>query len=67
MKLIKIEKDQEICECGHKRNEHNSWGTECYKIKKNKGQTFQCICREFKERKIKNKELYNKKQKEDKK
>jgi hypothetical protein len=49
--MLKIKRDEELCECGHKRNEHNSWGTECYKIKTIKGHNYQCVCRNFRERK----------------
>ena len=39
---------QELCQCGHKRNEHSIWGGECYVHKHIKGSHYQCICRKFK-------------------
>jgi len=44
---IKIIEDQELCKCGHKKCDHNSWGTECYVNKKIKGSHYQCTCRKF--------------------
>lgn len=42
--------DQEVCECGHKKCEHNSWGTECYKTLRRKDGVYQCVCRDYKEK-----------------
>ena len=36
-----------ICECGHKKSEHNQFGAECYKFKHIKGSTYQCVCKCF--------------------
>jgi len=61
--MIKItfDSDKQICECGHARQDHNSWGSACYRIlhpkerRKNPKidkyevyQThYQCTCGEF--------------------
>jgi len=63
--MIKItfDKDNLICECGHIRHEHNSWGSACYRIINRKERRrnpntnkyevrqthYQCTCKEFKE------------------
>jgi len=49
--MLTIKEGQELCKCGHKRNEHNSWGTECLVIKHIKGGHYQCTCRHFEEKK----------------
>ena len=58
---ITFDKDNEICECGHKRGDHNSWGSACYRIRHHKERRkneqgkyqtyqthYQCTCKEFK-------------------
>ena len=62
--MIKIEKVDKLCECGHYESEHGSFGT-CYKSTrrkerkkdiKNTGKyvsvicVYSCNCKEFKER-----------------
>jgi hypothetical protein len=46
---MKILKDQQLCKCGHKRQDHSSWGTACYVMKHLKGSHYQCTCKTFEE------------------
>ena len=61
MKVIDLNQFK-VCECGHIRKDHSSWGTKCYRIihrkerrrnEKGKYQVYQthyeCSCVEFKE------------------
>ena len=61
--MIKItfDADNVFCECGHLRKDHNSWGSQCYRVRHmkerrrnpltNKYEThqthYQCCCKEF--------------------
>lgn len=62
--MIRIIKENPICECGHYKQEHSSWETSCYKMTHRKERKinpktekyeifqchFQCTCRQFKEK-----------------
>lgn len=51
MNGIKIIREQKICKnCGHKEQDHNSWGTACYKFIKKGKATFECSCKKFEEK-----------------
>lgn len=61
---ITLDKDIEICKCGHSRKDHSYWRTECYRVthrkerrrnpKTNKYEVYQthyqCTCRGFEPR-----------------
>jgi len=42
--------DKKICECGHIKEHHSFKKYKCHKSKKEKGNIYVCICKEFKEK-----------------
>lgn len=41
----------EKCICGHKKDQHNLSQTECYTFRHVDGNTYQCVCKKYKEKK----------------